>query len=330
VTASPPTAVSSSTAAPAFSRIIVTGSVAYDYLMHFPGKFTEHFLAEHMERVSLSFLVDSMDKRRGGCAPNIAYTLALLGSRPSVMATAGQDFGEYRSWLEDAGVDTSLVRVVQDKFTASFFCSTDQTNNQIASFYTGAMANAGELSFRTIDGIRSGGLVIISPNDPDAMVQYAEECKVMGLPYIWDPGQQCARMGGDQLRDGLVGARLAIVNDYEFELLRQKTGLDRDGILAEVEALVVTRGEKGSSLYTAGEAHDIPAVKPHRIVDPTGVGDAFRGGFLKGMADGKSYVTCARIGTVAATFALEHMGGQGHAYTIEEFETRFRASFGSG
>jgi adenosine kinase len=330
VTASQPAALSSKATSPSFSRIIVTGSVAYDYLMHFPGKFTEHFLAEHMERVSLSFLVDSMDKRRGGCAPNIAYTLALLGARPSVMATAGQDFGEYRSWLEDAGVDTSLVRIVQDKFTASFFCSTDQTNNQIASFYTGAMANAGELSFRTIEGIRSGGLVIISPNDPVAMVQYAEECNVMGLPYIWDPGQQCARMSGDQLREGIIGARLVIVNDYEFELLRQKTGLDRDAILGEVEALVVTRGEKGSSLYTAGEALDIPAVKPHRIVDPTGVGDAFRGGFLKGMAEGRPYATCARIGTVAATFALEHMGGQGHAYTLEEFETRFRANFGDG
>lgn len=321
---------SSAAKPPKFSRIIVTGSVAYDYLMHFPGKFTEHFLAEHMERVSLSFLVDSMDKRRGGCAPNIAYTLALLGERPSIMATAGQDFGEYRSWLEDAGVDTSLVKVVGDKFTASFFCSTDETNNQIASFYTGAMANAGELSFRTIQGIRGEGLVIISPNDPDAMVQYAEECNVMGLPYIWDPGQQCARMRGDQLRDGITGAALVIVNDYEFELLRQKTGMDRDAILEEVDALVVTRGENGSSLYTAGESHDIPAVKPHRIVDPTGVGDAFRGGFLKGMAGGRSYLTCARMGTVAATFALEHMGGQGHAYTGEEFDARFRVSFGDG
>jgi len=315
---------------PKFSRILVTGSVAYDYLMHFPGKFTEHFLADHMERMSLSFLVDSMDKRRGGCAPNIAYTLALLGERPSIMATAGQDFGEYRSWLEDAGVDTSLVKVVGDKFTASFFCSTDETNNQIASFYTGAMANAGELSFRTIPGIRGEGLVIISPNDPDAMVQYAEECKVMGLPYIWDPGQQCARMGGDQLRDGITGAALVIVNDYEFELLRQKTGMDRDAILAEVDALVVTRGAEGSSLYTATDEVDIPAIKPTRIVDPTGVGDAFRGGFLKGMAEGRPYLNCARMGTVAATYALEHMGGQGHAYTVGEFHERFRASFGEG
>ena len=151
-------------------RIVITGSIAYDYLMSFPGKFTEHILPEHVQRVSLSFLVDSMDKRRGGCAPNIAYTLALLGERPSLMATAGEDFGEYRQWLDAAGVDTSLVRQVQGKFTASFFCSTDQANNQIASFYTGAMADAGALSFRTAGEC---GLAIISPNDPGAMMQYA-------------------------------------------------------------------------------------------------------------------------------------------------------------
>src|SRR5258706_6385662 len=155
---------------------VVTGSIAFDYLMSFPGRFTEHFLPEHMQRLSLSFLVDSMDKRRGGCAPNIAYTLALLGERPYLMATAGQDFGDYRAWLEAAGVDTSLVKQVPDKFTASFFCSTDNDNNQIASFYTGAMANAGELSFRTVDGC---DYVIISPNDPTAMIQYAEECRTM-------------------------------------------------------------------------------------------------------------------------------------------------------
>src|SRR5437762_7654178 len=203
-------------------KTVVTGSIAFDYLMSFPGRFTEHFLPEHMNRVSLSFLVDTMDKRRGGCAPNIAYTLALLGERPLLMAAAGQDFGDYRAWLESAGVDTSLVLQVKDKFTASFFCSTDQHNNQIASFYTGAMANAGELSFRTVEDC---GFAIISPNDPGAMVQYAEECRTMGIRYIFDPGQQCARMSGAELRDGVIGAAIVIVNDYERELPRQKTEL---------------------------------------------------------------------------------------------------------
>jgi len=218
-------------------KIVVTGSIAYDYLMSFPGKFTEHFLPEHMNRVSLSFLVDTMDKRRGGCAPNIAYTLALLGEKPQLMATAGEDFGEYRAWLEAAGVDTSLAKQIDGKFCASFFCSTDVDNNQIASFYTGAMADAGQLSFWTA---RDCGLAIISPNDPGAMVQYAEECRTLNIPFIFDPGQQCARMAGEELRDGVTGATMVIVNDYELELLRQKTGLDESDLLKVAKTLIVT------------------------------------------------------------------------------------------
>ena len=320
-------------------KLIVTGSIAYDYLMSFPGKFTEHILAEHLQRVSLSFLVDSMDKRRGGCAPNIAYTLALLGERPYLMAMAGQDFKDYDEWLQAAGVDTSLVRHVPDKFCASFFCSTDTENNQIASFYTGAMSNASELSFRTVE---QPGLVIISPNDPGAMVQYVEECRTLGIPFIFDPGQQCARMSGDELREGITGARLVICNDYEFELIRQKTGMGEEEVLAQAGALVITRGEDGCSLHekapgfgtrdsglgTALSRVDIKAITPHRIVDPTGVGDAFRGGFMKGMAAGASFTICAQVGTVAATYVLEHLGGQSHAYTMKEFADRYAQHFG--
>jgi adenosine kinase len=306
-------------------KIVVTGSIAFDYLMSFPGKFTEHFLAEHMQRVSLSFLVDTMDKRRGGCAPNIAYTLALLGERPLLMGTAGQDFGEYRTWLEAANIDTSLVRQVPDKFTASFFCSTDTENNQIASFYTGAMAHAAELSFRTV---KDAGLAIVSPNDPAAMVQYAEECRTLQIPYIFDPGQQCARMSGDELKDGVTGARVVICNDYEFELLRQKTGLGEGEILQQAESLIVTRGENGCSIYTVSDRVDVEAVAPHRIVDPTGVGDAFRGGLMKGIASGADYRTAAQIGSVAATYALEHLGGSSHSYTYEEFRRRYEEHFG--
>jgi adenosine kinase len=309
-------------------KLIVTGSIAFDYLMSFPGKFTEHFLPEHMHRVSLSFLVDTMDKRRGGCAPNIAYTLALLGERPFLMATAGQDYGDYEKWLDAAGIDTSLVKVIDGKFCASFFCSTDQANNQIASFYTGAMANAAELSFRTVDAAKDDTLVIISPNDPGAMVQYAEECDVLGLKYIWDPGQQCARMEGDQLAAGVRGAFLVIVNDYEFELLRQKTGMDEAAILSHAPVLVITRGEHGCSVHTPGRVVNVPAVTPHRIEDPTGVGDAFRGGFMKGMAMGATYQVCAQLGSVSAAYALEHLGGTSHAYTWTEFVDRYEQHFG--
>jgi len=309
-------------------KLIVTGSVAFDYLMSFPGKFTEHFLPEHMHRVSLSFLVDTMDKRRGGCAPNIAYTLALLGERPHLMATAGQDVGDYKAWMEAANIDTSLLKVIDGKFCASFFCSTDEASNQIASFYTGAMANAGELSFRGIPGLESG-LVIISPNDPGAMVQYAEECAAIGLQYIWDPGQQCARMEGDQLTAGVTGAFMVICNDYEFELIRQKTGMGEAEILAQVPLLVITKGEKGCSVHTRDGVTEVPAVTPHRIEDPTGVGDAFRGGFMKGLAMGQPFPVCAQLGSVAATYALEHLGGTSHAYTWKEFLERYEQHFGT-
>lgn len=305
-------------------NIVVTGSIAYDYLMSFPGAFTEHLLPEHMHRVSLSFLVDTMDKRRGGCAPNIAYTLALLGERPLLMATAGEDFGEYRQWLDAAGVDTSAVTQVAGKFTASFFCSTDQHNNQIASFYTGAMADAATLSFRNIV---EPGLTIISPNDPAAMVQYAEECRTIGLKYIFDPGQQVARMSGDELKDGTIGAHIVICNDYEYEILKQKTGLDEAAILAGSDALIVTKGEHGSTIITKGQQVNVAAVTPKKIVDPTGVGDAFRGGLMKGLASGLSYVESAQIGSVAATYALEHLGGQAHSYTLQEFTARYNEHF---
>lgn len=315
-------------------RTVVTGSIAYDYLMSFPGKFTEQLVEGHLQRVSLSFLVDTMDKRRGGCAPNIAYTLALLGERPFLMGTAGQDFEEYRRWLEAAAIDTSLVAIVPGKFTASFFCSTDEANNQIASFYTGAMAHAAELSFRTAGKV---DLAIISPNDPAAMVQYAEECRTLGIKFIFDPGQQCARMSGDELAEGLRGAFMVISNDYEFELIRQKTGKGEDEILAECEMLVVTRGEKGCTIHRSGRtpgghgrrSHvDVPAVVPHQIADPTGVGDAFRGGFMKGLAAGASDEVCGRLGSVAATYALEHLGGTSHSYTWAEFVQRYESHFG--
>jgi adenosine kinase len=306
-------------------NIVITGSIAFDYLMSFPGKFTEHLMPEHVHRVSLSFLVDSMDKRRGGCGPNIAYTLALLGERPRLMGTAGQDFPEYRHWLEAAGVDTSLVQEVPGKFTASFFCSTDQDNNQIASFYTGAMAHAGELSFRTAGRC---DLSIISPNDPGAMLHYAEECRTLGIPFIFDPGQQCARMNGDELREGLRGARFVICNDYEYELIRQKTGLAEAEVLRDAGGLIITRGEDGCSIQEGERRVDVPAVAPSRIVDPTGVGDAFRAGFMKGLALGAGLEVSGRMGSVAATYVLEHLGGSNHAYTWDEFVGRYEQHFG--
>ena len=205
-------------------KIVVTGSIAYDYLMTFPGRFAEHILPDQIHRLSVSFLVDEMRKQRGGCASNIAYNLALLGERPRVMATAGQDFGEYRHWLEQHGVDTSLIRDEPDLCTASFFANTDQDGHQIASFYTGAMARARELSFHDLE-TDEVDLTVISPNDPQAMGKYAVECQELGISYMYDPSQQIVRLAGEELRKGVEGCSLLVVNDYEFELLREKTGL---------------------------------------------------------------------------------------------------------
>jgi adenosine kinase len=306
-------------------KIVIAGSIAYDYLMFFPGKFAEHILPEHLSRLSLSFLVDTMDKRRGGIAPNIAYTLALLGERPMVMGTVGQDFGEYRQWLERVGVDTSLIKEIPSKFTASFFCNTDDANNQIASFYSGAMMDAGELSFREVTDI---DWAIIAPTDPRAMVKYADECRELGIKYIYDPGQQCARSSADELRAGIVGANIVICNDYEMELIRNKTGLNEADILRQSDAVIVTKGKDGSSIYLHERRVDVPAVPEECVVDPTGVGDAFRGGLLKGLAVGADWETCGRMGSVAATYALEHVGGQSHSYTWTDFKRRYEVNFG--
>ncbi|NTV38040.1 MAG: carbohydrate kinase family protein, partial [Anaerolineales bacterium] len=264
--------------------ILLTGSVAYDYLMTFPGLFKEQILPERLEKISLSFLVDSMSKQRGGIAPNIAYTMALLGERPRVMATVGEDFADYRAWLDKVGVDTSLMEVVPGLFTASFFATTDRSNAQLASFYPGAM---GVASKQSLTGVQPRpDLVIVSPNAPDAMTKFAAECRDLSIPYLYDPSQQILRLEGPELIRDMDGAQFLFVNDYEFGLISKKTGWDLAEILKHVHVLVVTRGKDGANVYAGGEDHFIPTVPEREVIDPTGVGDAFRGGFLAGYAHG--------------------------------------------
>lgn len=306
--------------------IVLTGSVAYDYLMTFPGYFRDHILANKLDTISLSFLVDKMVLRRGGTAPNIAYTLALLGERPRLMATVGEDFEEYRTWLEGKGIDTSIVKVIHGLQTASFFANTDKANAQIASFYPGAMAHAAELSFER-DVIPRPDLAVISPNDPGAMVKYAQECTRLGIPYFYDPSQQIVRMDPNDLRIGLEGAKALFVNDYEFSLIEKHLGLSQADILQWVEILVVTCGENGADITTRREEIHIPVVPVREIVDPTGVGDAFRGGFLVGYAHGWQLEMCGKIGSLAAAYCLEGDGPQSHQYTAVEFTSRFRQYF---
>ncbi|MBN1248631.1 MAG: carbohydrate kinase family protein [Anaerolineae bacterium] len=308
-------------------NIVVTGSIAFDYLMHFPGDFLQHVKPDRLQKLSLSFLVDEMVKQRGGCAPNIAYSLALLGERPRIMGTAGQDFESYRLWLEANGVDTSAIKIVPDVFTASFFATTDQHLNQIASFYTGAMAYARDLSFRDLTG--PVDLTIISPNDPDAMDRYAWECKELGIPYIYDPSQQVVRAEPVCLSNGVIGADILVVNDYEYELLKDCTEMtDADIRKAVTRAVVVTLGEKGARIWADDEEIAVPVAPVKVILDPTGVGDAFRSGLIKGLALGLPLAACGRIGSVAAAYVLETKGPQAHRYTIPEFVARYADAFG--
>jgi adenosine kinase len=313
------------------TSILLTGSVAFDYLMSFPGYFRDHILPDRLDSISLSFLVDSMVRLRGGIAPNIAYTLALLGGRPRLWAAVGEDFEEYRLWLESKGVDTSGACVIPGVYTASFFVNTDRINAQIASFYPGAMAYAAQLSLHKLEDARPD-LVMISPNDPTAMKLYVTECQEMGLPYIYDPSQQIVRLTGDDLRAGIQGAAALFVNDYEFALIEKATGWGAQAILKRNPKafIVVTCGDKGASIYSASEEHHIPVVPPACIVDPTGVGDAFRGGFLTGYSHNLDLLTCGRMGALAATYCLEQRGPQGHCYTPAEFVARYRSLFDDG
>jgi adenosine kinase len=307
--------------------IVVTGSLAFDYLMSFPGCFKDHILADSIDVLSVSFLVDSMRKERGGCASNIAYSLALLGERPIIMATAGQDFCDYRAWLDLHGIDTSGIVEIEDEFTASFFVSTDMQNNQIASFYTGAMSKAHTLSFRSL-ACPVIDVAIISPNDPRAMCQYAAECKRLGIPYIYDPSQQIIRLSGEELLEGARGSRMLIVNEYEFGMMKNKTGLNDAGLRALTGALIVTRAENGSSIMVGDACYDIPIVPASQVADPTGVGDAYRAGIIKGMIHGLPWQTTGQMASLAATYAIEHGGTQNHRYTLVEFLTRYEREFG--
>lgn len=305
--------------------ILLTGSVAFDYLMTFPGLFSEQILPERLSSISLSFLVDSMAKARGGVAPNIAYNMALLGERPRVMATVGEDFSEYGAWLQSKGIDTSLIQTIPGEFTASFFATTDRASAQIASFYPGAMGHAARQSLKDIP--HRPDLVVVSPSAPDAMMKFPAECRELGIPYLYDPSQQVLRLEGAEMARDMDGAAFLFCNEYEFGLISKKTGWDLPQILKHVHILVVTRGKNGANLYTGGQDVFIPTVPEREIVDPTGVGDAFRGGFLAGYSHDWDWKLCGEVGALAAVYCLESRGPQSHSFTRSEFVQRFRRHF---
>ena len=307
-------------------EVIVTGSIAYDYLMRFPGRFTEYFLPDQLHQVSLSFLVDEMTKHWGGGAANIAYARALMGARPKLMGTVGRDFEEYRSRLAGIGVDCSTIREIPQLFTASFFVNTDLDNNQIASFYGGAMNHARD--FKLTD-VYSGtpDLVVISPNDPVAMMNIAQECRERGIRFVYDPSQQVPRLEGAALRAGMEGAYLMTVNAYEAELICEKTGMSPEDLRKEIDILVITRGKHGSEIYLNGDVLHVEAFPPNAIKDPTGGGDGYRAGLLTGLMMELPMQVCGQIGSLGATYVLENVCTQNHHFTVYEFIIRFRSRY---
>ncbi|MBN1202451.1 MAG: carbohydrate kinase family protein [Anaerolineae bacterium] len=307
-------------------KIVITGSIAFDYLMQFPGRFRDHLIEGKLDQISVSFLVENLTRQRGGSGANIAFSLALLGERPILMGTVGSDFGEYRAWLDRHGVDTSAVIEIEDVYTASFFANTDAENNQIGSFYTGAMAYAKNYALADVLD-HMPDFVTVSPNDPTAMSQLAEECHKKGVPFMFDPSQQVIWLDAEPLIHGTERCTMLIVNEYEWEMIAKKTGLTRDKLVQAGKTLIITHGGDGSHIYAGGEHYVIPVFPVEKIVEPTGVGDAYRAGLLKGIASDFGWELCGQIGSLAAVYVLEQNGTQNHSYTVPEFVRRFRTAF---
>lgn len=310
---------------------VITGSVAYDYLMSFPGRFRDHILPDQLDNITLSFLVDSMQRQRGGVATNIAYSHKLLNGTPTIFSTVGQDFGDYRRWLEEIGISTEHLVELKEEFTASFFCNTDQDGQQISSFYSGAMVRASDYTLAG-QGLQNADLVLIGAGDPVTMLNQAAECKSLDIPFAIDPSWQVARFNGEEMIEHFPGAAYLFCNEYEAAIIQDKTKWSIDDLKAKVDTLIITHSEKGSTIYTEhgqGEAIKIPAAKSTHVVNPTGAGDAYRGGFFAAHLAGLPLAISGRVGALAAVYAIEHAGPIDHTYTVDEFQTRYAENFGA-
>lgn len=310
--------------------IIVTGSIATDHLMVFPGRFTEQIVPEALDHISVSFLVEDLAIRRGGAGANIAFNLGCLGLAPVLVGAVGADFGEYGQWLCAHGVDISAVHVSQTKHTARFLCTTDSDQNQIASFYAGAMSEARDIELKPIvDRFSGTDLVLVGPNDPAGMLRHTEECRDLGYPFAADPSQQLASLDGDQIKPLIEGAAYLFTNTYERGLLERKTGWGEEEILDRVGVSVMTRGAKGVTVQRPGEPV-ISVTPPQELgkADPTGVGDAFRAGFLAGVQWGVGDERAAQLGCMLATLVIESVGTQEHKLEPESFLERFSEAYG--
>ncbi|MSO43572.1 MAG: carbohydrate kinase family protein [Actinobacteria bacterium] len=311
-------------------KIGVAGSVGVDHLMTFSGKFTDSLVAGSLQKISLSFLVDSLDVRRGGCAANIAFGMGVLGLNPVLIAAVGKDWPDYEAWLSRHGVDTSHALVSETLYTAHFIVTTDDDLNQIASFFPGAMSEARNIELGTImDKSGRFDMVVISPDDPQAMLHHSDVCRDMGIAFAADPSQQMARMSGEEIKLLIDGASYLFMNEYELALAMQKTGWSDAEILSHVKVRVITLGSKGAKVETAaGDFVQVGCPKENSKIDPTGVGDSFRSGFIAGLAWGVSHERCAQIGALIATYVIETMGTQEYRFTGDEFVERFAQTYG--
>jgi adenosine kinase len=311
--------------------IAVTGSIATDHLMRFPGRFSEQLLADHLQKVSLSFLVDDLVIHRGGVAGNMAYAIGLLGGSPVLVGAAGSDFADYREWLESAGVDCDSVLISDTAYTARFVCTSDEDMAQIASFYPGAMSQARDISLADVVS-RSGTpeLVVIGANDPDAMFLHTEECRKLGLAFAADPSQQLARLSGDEIRKLIDGATYLFTNDYEWDLLLQKSGWSEAEVMSQVQLRVTTLGEKGVDIVGRdGTFIHVDVVPETHKDDPTGIGDAFRAGFLTGRDKGLSIERAAQLASLVATLVLEAPGPQEWSWAPDAGIKRLADAYGA-
>jgi adenosine kinase len=312
-------------------RQIVTGSIATDHLMVFPGRFTEQLIEGKLDKVSLSFLVDDLEIHRGGIAANVAFGLARLGLRPMLVGSVGADFADYRQWLEAHDVDTRHVRVSERLHTARFLCTTDADNNQIASFYAGAMNEARHIDLaRILRSEHDVDIVLICPDDPEAMLRHTQACRDNAVPFAADPSQQIARMDGTDLRRLVDGARYLFTNEYERALLIRKTGWDSGQLLHRVGAWVTTTGPNGVTIESsAGPAVSVPAAVLGTAADPTGAGDGFRAGFLAGVCHGLGHEGAAQLGCAMAALVMETSGTQEYRFEPEQFLGRIAKSYGA-
>ncbi len=304
---------------------LICGSMAYDTVMMFEGRFRDHILPDKLHVLNVAFLTPAMRRNFGGCAGNIAYNLKLLGGEGLIMATVGHDFGPYAQWLERCGVPRTHVRTVESEFTAQAYITTDLDNNQITAFHPGAMNHSHLNRVSDSKGVKLG---IVAPDGRDGMLAHAEQFAAAGLPFMFDPGQGLPMFGGEDLRAFIERAAWVAVNDYEASLLSERTGWSLEQIAAKVRALIVTRGAEGSWIFSDGKRLEVPVAKAANIADPTGCGDAYRAGLLYGLERGLDWATTGRIAALLASIKIERHGTQQHRVSLEEFRQRFRAEFG--